>query len=197
MTYSVKTLYPEFKCLTAHRAIMKRIDTAGKNINTLYKYKDGKHRLKREEGNIHHKLMEALRIDKWWWLSSNKFATMVRKTEAKSVIFREIWDEAHRGEMKALDEIVFEEGRSDDSEYIKECMVRYSDKKKKECPYLYSKGGYYLKHKIMAYEDWIKYEIWNSAKKENFYEAMLKRDEVLGMANSLPDEIVGEIFSFL
>jgi hypothetical protein len=30
MTYSVKSIYPEFKCLTAHRAVMKRIETAQK-----------------------------------------------------------------------------------------------------------------------------------------------------------------------
>ena len=40
MTYSVKTIYPQFKGITAHKAVMKRFETARKKMAKTYTYKN-------------------------------------------------------------------------------------------------------------------------------------------------------------
>jgi hypothetical protein len=40
MTYSVKTIYPQFKNLTAHKAVMKRFETARNKLRREYAYKN-------------------------------------------------------------------------------------------------------------------------------------------------------------
>jgi hypothetical protein len=193
MTYSVKTLYPEFKCLTAHRAIMKRIETAGKKIDRKNENKG--------RSDIHFQLMTALKIDYFWYLKSDKETARYKRTQVNSDIFEKIWKDFKAGEMDLYKKTVL---RVPPMSRDWEALEIETDKRNaimvKNMPYMFHKIDGKLvwrNNKEYVYDKWIKYEMWQSAKKENFYDAMLTRDKMLGMANSLPDEIVGEIFSFL
>ena len=71
-------------------------------------------------------------------------------------------------------------------------QTEYITKTIKKYPFLYKHR--YLQEKEDAYDDWVKYEMWMSAKKGAFYEVMLERD---GKGISLCDDVIGLINEYL
>jgi hypothetical protein len=73
-------------------------------------------------------------------------------------------------------------------------LTSYGNQSAKKYPYLFGDNNQTIKEKNRAYDDWIRYEVWKSAKMENFYEAMISRDY---KAVTLNDDVVREIFEYL
>lgn len=203
MTYSVKTLYPQFKCLTAHRAIMKRIETAGKRF--LNKDLNGCSPVRRQIANLIFRDLKY--VDKRISRDYSKQEVELTKLSNKADFgkkFVELFKEVQSANRKPY-------GFYFNPPPQKNIISKWEEtnhKLKKDFPFLFSKNkndnyksfgynGYYMRDLNYAWKKYKNYEMMDYAKKGEFYEAMLKRDEVLGMANSLPDEIVGEIFGFL
>lgn len=164
MTYSVKTLYPQFKCLTAHRAVMKRIPN--------YKKTGAK---------------KDPRRTKVWWCC----------LYVNAIIMDVEWEAEHYNKLSRMYRWKLQEGHYaplredwDDEDLITEYPDCYRVNKNEEIVFAYER----VRNRWL-WEEQNKIDM--IAKKWEFYQAMLKRDEVLGMRNSLPDEIVGEIFGFL
>jgi hypothetical protein len=180
MTYSVKTIYPEFKCLTAHRAVMKRIETAGNNI--YKKYCNFKVPV---TPNL---LYEALKIRKSWeWKrrQQGKVVENIVKNRAFYNIYKKHSD---------MEDVVMDTYRKHSN--YGEIMKQDRIKRMKECPFMYQKVDDYIFFRDLedGYIRWIRYEVWKSAKMENFYEAMISRDY---KAVTLNDDVVREIFEYL
>lgn len=83
MIYAVKTLYPEFKCLTAFRKVMKRVENFHK---TIFKVKKGTGRNSGDWGEIPTRL--ATIIDMEWRIFNPIFqdekVRMIKEMDVKA-----------------------------------------------------------------------------------------------------------------
>jgi hypothetical protein len=182
MTYSVKSIYPEFKCLTAHRAIMKRIETAQKKeekTNKAFKYIIIKnYKMVGDEGfnnkKIYMKEFEKdLEVEDIFYFKSKEFSRKCGKIGNN----HQMWiEENHR--LKKANPWFYNRNMYDP----KHCEV-YG-------------GTYGIRNKTK--ED--KFFYWKLKKMDEiekrvaFYDAMLSRDY---KAVTLCDDVIGLIYEYL
>lgn len=174
MTYAVKTLYPEFKCLTAFRKVMKRIETYNNRKGTMLK------------GGI-------------YVYNQNRYATAVHYEEQRH---NSCYQEYFRALKKKDEDFLSEKWDEYINYYTEDARgdkKRFTDACVKNCPELYIKGenGEYRWTNKGLKEKWFmneanKYDMM--AKKWEFNEAMISRDY---KTITLCDDVIGVVFEYL
>ena len=197
MSYNnVKSIYPQFKCLTTHRKIMKKINTAGKKVQAFDDQLNGQIDV---VGMRIYKLMKELKIDTQWYVKSEKHQILNKNSKKKHKVFEKIY-----GWNKHNENVMDVNYRTEVANYLsgthrwlaylkyEEDTTKHRTKIIKQYPFLYKNED--LQEKEEAYADWVKHEMWMSVKKDAFYETMLERD---GKGISLCDDVIGLINEYL
>jgi hypothetical protein len=204
MTYAVKTLYPEFKCLTAFRKVMKRIDAY-----------NNKQRLVGDEktmGNVYgvcHKInfyndRNEVKIDRdrksgLYVYNLNRY---VIATHYEEKWHNSCFQEYYRALKKKDEEFISAEFSNYINYYSEDAKgdrQRFQDACIKNCPELYQigKDGEYKWTNKGLKERWFmneanKYDMM--MKKWEFNEAMISRDY---KTTTLCDDVIGLVFEYL
>jgi hypothetical protein len=203
MTYSVKTIYPEFKNLTAHKKVMKRFETA---MKVYIKDQDCYMECYKKSTRIWFRLLRIKVNDikgKRDEALERAYKSSPLSTEflrIKSYAINEIRKYSYSMYCYGVRKELFEEKKNE--------WIVATHRLKKKYPYLYEEqietrkgcydyGGYKSLDEMDAWRKYKRQKMMDYARQGEFYEAMLVRDKVLGMNKSLPDEIIGEIMSYL
>jgi hypothetical protein len=185
MTYSVKTIYPEFKCLTAFRKVMKRIESYTKQQAMLMKI-------------CNKWLIENCMETILHWIHTRRYNTCKYNEEYRyNSYLQNNYEKASKEKNEYYQEMIdkyrnyyTEEGMSED-EIIKDEM-----KKKFPMWYKFEKGKTTFSVSIFK-NNWLlnernKYDMM--AKKWEFQQAMISRDY---KAVTLCDDVIGLVFEYL
>ena len=200
MSYNnVKSIYPQFKCLTAHRATMKKIKSADKTASKWVKKYIGEDYLDALEYYIYQVRKELLKDKRDWYVKSEKNKILNRNSKyRKTKVFEDIYTTNLRTEriMEVnyhTERLNLEPAKQLNLFYkYEEEQTKHIAKTIKKYPFLYKDGD--IQDKEEAYADWVKHEMWMSAKKGAFYETMLERDR---KGISLCDDVIGLINEYL
>lgn len=215
MTYTVKQLYPQFKCLTIHRKNMKRIESAKKKVekdmNRMYRGSGLEIDRIWEQRTFMFMFIRMVRPEEKYNCYFNmKFEPLFFEVYALERHFKEEIDtrrefstltewKEHREktrtewflynqEMRAKYPFLFEKNVFD--EYINDDYSHY-------CKYV-NYPAVYLKKKLNdAKASYKQYEMDKYDRMGTFYEMMLKRDGVVGARKSLNDDVIGVINSYM
>lgn len=191
MTYSAKTIYPQFKCLTTFKAVMKRIENAGNKY-----WKKGL----RYHPHIARGIFKDLKyVEMSFSCEYHNREQVFKKISMRGTMGKRFVKLYNRIQEKNKRPIGFYTKDPNTEEVAN--WYKNNKKLKSEYPYLLQKQLYTDEYIISsigeAWKRYKDYKMMKYAKKGEFYDAMLTRDNVLGMGNSLPDEIIGQIFQYL
>jgi len=192
MTYSAKTIYPQFKCLTTFKAVMKRIENAGNKY-----WKKGL----RFQEHIARGIFKDLKyIEMDFSCEYHKQEQVFKKISRRGTMGKRFVKLYKRIQEENKRPIGFYDKDPSKAEEVAN-WYKNNKKLKSEYPYLLHKQLYTDEYIISsiggAWKRYKDYKMMKYAKKGEFYDAMLTRDKMLGMGNSLPDEIIGKIFQYL
>ena len=187
MTYSVKTLYPEFKCLTAFRKVMARIENYNKKQTMLW-----------EQKGLYKEYVDKYKEGGLYVYNTNRYNSCVYNEEYRyNSYLQNHYEKASEEKNEYYQEMIdkyrnyhTEDGKGED-EKVKEEM-----KKKFPMWYKFEKGRTTFSSLIYK-KNWLlnernKYEMM--AKKWEFQQAMISRDY---KAVTLCDDVIGLVFEYL
>lgn len=182
MTYSVKSIYPEFKCLTAHKAVMKRIETAQKKSDKKYK------------------AFKYIIIKNYKMVGDEGFYN-------KKIYTREFEEDCKKEEAKFLEAYRFRHkyGKIGNNHQL---WIEENHRAKKANPWFYNRNVFEPKHYDVCGGSYgidnkpkeVKFFLWKLNKMNEidkriiFYDAMISRDY---KAVTLCDDVIGLIYEYL
>jgi hypothetical protein len=176
MTYAIKTLYPEFKCLTTFRKVMKRIDGVGARRKELERC--------------------SWKITKYPLCDAGDILEYLNKKEVKRLTIRKRCETREFNDMyiEFLEE--YFNVLHNNLDGLNDTQLKVLKEKFPHC-FRSDKFGFKISNRVDALMNYKSFEMnrWDTEEKKwEFNEAMISRDY---KTTTLCDDVIGLVFEYL